>query len=153
MSKKKFLVSVIGGHECDRENAELAEKVGEIIAQEGAVLVCGGREGIMAAACKGAKKANGLTVGIIPGEKKEDANEFVDVVITSGLGYSRNAMVAGTSDLVVAFPGKYGTLSEIAIGLKLGKPVFTIGSWDIKGTTPVADAQAAITACSALDLL
>ena len=133
MSKRKFLVSVIGGHECDHKNTELAEKVGEIIAQEGATLVCGGREGIMKAVSRGAKSSGGLTVGIIPGEKKEDANEFIDIVITSGLGYSRNAMVAGTADLVVAFPGKYGTLSEIGFALNAKKEVYGFGTWDIPG--------------------
>ncbi|MGB2662250.1 MAG: TIGR00725 family protein [Candidatus Omnitrophota bacterium] len=133
MSKGKFLVSVIGGHECDRKNAELAEEVGRIVAEKGAVLVCGGREGIMEAACRGAKKAGGLTVGIVPGENKEDANEFVDVIITSGLGYSRNAMVAGTADLVVAFPGKYGTLSEIGFALNAKKEVYGFGTWDVPG--------------------
>lgn len=133
MSKRKFLVSVIGGHECDQKNIELAEKVGEIIASEGATLVSGGREGIMKAVSRGAKKAGGLTVGIIPGENKEDANEFIDIVITSGLGYSRNAMVAGTADLVVAFPGKYGTLSEIGFALNAKKEVYGFGTWSIPG--------------------
>ena len=133
MSKRKFLVSVIGGHECDQENTELAEKIGGIIAEEGATLVSGGREGIMKAASRGAKRAGGLTVGIIPGENKEDANEFIDIVITSGLGYSRNAMVAGTADLVVAFPGEYGTLSEIGFALNAKKEVYGFGTWDIPG--------------------
>ncbi len=133
MSKGKFLVSVIGGHECDKGNEELAERIGEIIAEEGATLVSGGREGIMKAASRGAKRAGGLTIGIIPGENKEDANEFIDIVITSGLGYSRNAMVAGTADLVVAFPGKYGTLSEIGFALNAKKEVYGLGTWDIPG--------------------
>ena len=130
---KKFLVSVIGGYECDSKTAELAERTGEIIAGEGFVLVCGGRSGIMEAVCKGAKKAGGITVGILPGEDKQDANEFVDIAITSGLGYSRNAIVAGTADLVVAFPGKYGTLSEIGFALNAKKEVYGIGTWDIEG--------------------
>jgi uncharacterized protein (TIGR00725 family) len=133
MKDRKLLISVIGGHECSQFDAELAGKVGEIIAVEGAVLVCGGREGIMEAACKGAKKAGGLTIGIIPGEDKTDANKFVDIVITSGMGYSRNAIVAGTADLIVAFPGEYGTLSEIGFALNAKKEVYGFGTWDIKG--------------------
>jgi len=130
---RKILVSVIGGHKCDEETANLAEKVGEIIASSGAVLVTGGRRGIMEAASRGAKQAGGLTVGILPGEDKSDANEFVDIVITTGMGYSRNALVAGTSEVVVALPGEYGTLSEIAFALNAGKPVYGLGTWDIKG--------------------
>ncbi|MFQ5952451.1 MAG: TIGR00725 family protein [Candidatus Omnitrophota bacterium] len=130
---RKFLVSVIGGYECDENNAKLAEQVGEVISQEGFVLVCGGKTGIMEAACKGAKKAGGLTIGIIPGEDKREANEFVDVVIATGMGYSRNALVAGTADLVVAFPGKYGTLSEIGFALNAKKEVYGFGTWDIPG--------------------
>ncbi|MGB2630911.1 MAG: TIGR00725 family protein [Candidatus Omnitrophota bacterium] len=133
MSSKKFLVSIIGGYKCEQEFAKLAEDVGEIIAREGLGLVCGGRSGIMEAACKGAKKAGGLTVGIIPGEDKKEANEYVDVVIATGMGYSRNAIVAGTADLVVAFPGKYGTLSEIGFALNSGKEVYGFGTWDIEG--------------------
>lgn len=131
--RKKFLVSVIGGHDCDQETAVLAEQVGEIIAEENAVLICGGLSGVMEAACKGAKRRNGLTVGIIPGDSKNGANPFVDIAITTGMGYSRNAIVAGTGDLIVAFPGEYGTLSEIGFALNAKKPVYGIGTWDIKG--------------------
>ena len=130
---RKFLVSVIGGSECDRETEELAGKAGETIAEEGAILVCGGRGGTMEAACSGAKKAGGLTIGIVPGDDAENANKFVDIVITSGMGYSRNAIVAGTADMVLAFPGKYGTLSEIGFALNSGKEVYGLGTWDIEG--------------------
>jgi uncharacterized protein (TIGR00725 family) len=133
MSKRKFLVSVIGGHKCSDLDAELAERIGAILAEQGAVLVCGGLVGIMEAACRGAKKAGGMTVGIIPGENKSDANEFVDIVITTGMGYSRNAMVAGTADIVIALPGEYGTLSEIGFALNAKKEVYGFNTWDIKG--------------------
>ena len=136
---KKFLVSVIGGHKCSREVALLAEKVGETIASQGAVLVCGGLGGIMEAACRGAKKAGGLTMGIIPGEDKKKANEFVDIVVPTGMGYSRNTLVAGTADLVVALPGEYGTLSEISFALIGGKPVYGFNTWEIEGVKPLDD--------------
>ena len=139
MSNKKFLVSVIGGHKSDSETASLALKVGAIVAQQEAVLVCGGLGGIMEAACRGAKQKGGLTVGIIPGEDKADANDFVDVVITTGMGYSRNTLVAGTADILIALPGEYGTLSEIAFALNAGKPVYGLGSWDIPGLEPIED--------------
>ncbi|RKY41921.1 MAG: TIGR00725 family protein [Candidatus Makaraimicrobium thalassicum] len=133
MSDRRFLVSVIGGHECEGSVAELAEKIGGIIAQEGAALVCGGLGGIMEAVSRGARAAGGLVVGIIPGEDKQDANTSVDIVITTGMGYSRNTLVAGTADVVVALPGKYGTLSEIGFALNAGKPVYGFDAWDIPG--------------------
>jgi uncharacterized protein (TIGR00725 family) len=133
MSSKKFLVSVIGGHECDKTISKLAEEIGSLVAAEKAVVVCGGLGGIMEAACRGARSAGGLTVGIIPGEDKRDANEFVDVVISTGIGYSRNTLVVGTADVVVALPGEYGTLSEIGAALNAKKPVYGFGTWDIPG--------------------
>jgi len=133
MNNRKFLISVIGGHKCSDEVAGIAEKIGEAIAESGAVLVTGGLEGVMLHASKGAKKKNGLTVGIIPGENKKDANKYVDIIITTGMGYSRNTLVAQTSDLIVALSGEYGTLSEIAFALNAKKQVYSYGSWDIKG--------------------
>jgi len=133
MAGSKLLVSVIGGHKCDASTASLAGSIGSAAAREGAVIVCGGLGGIMEAACRGAKKENGLTVGIIPGEKKEDANDFVDIVIPTGMGYSRNMLVAGAADIVVALPGEYGTLTEIAAALNAGKKVYGFGTWDIPG--------------------
>jgi len=130
---QKYLVSVIGGHACDEEVACLAQSVGRVIAEEKAVLVCGGLGGVMESVCKGAKEAGGLTVGIIPGEDKQDANDFVDIVITTGMGYSRNTLVVGTADVIIAFPGKYGTLSEIGFALNAKKPVYGFDTWDIEG--------------------
>lgn len=128
-----FLIAVIGGHKCDGKTAELAESIGEAIATAGAVLLCGGLGGIMEAAARGAKKAGGTTIGILPGEDKGDANAFVDIVIPTGMGYSRNTLVAGSADMLIALPGEYGTLSEIAFALNAKKPVYGIGSWDIPG--------------------
>ena len=133
MIKAKFLVSVIGGHKCDGRTAELAEKAGKVIAEEGAVVLTGGLGGIMEAASRGAKNAGGETVGIIPGENKDSANAFIDIVITTGMGYSRNTLVAGSADMLVALPGKYGTLSEIAFALNAKKPVYGFDTWDIPG--------------------
>jgi len=130
---RKILVSVIGGHRCDDKTSALAGEIGEIIAQEGCVLVCGGLCGIMEAACRGAKEKMGLTVGIIPGNDKNKANPYVDVVIPSDMGYSRNTLVAGAGDIVVALPGEYGTLSEIAFSLIGKKPVYGFNTWEIPG--------------------
>lgn len=131
MSNRKRLVSVIGGHKCSDEVAKLAERVGETIAKNGAVLVCGGLGGTMEAACRGAKNAGGMTLGIIPGEDKADANEYVDIVIPSGMGFTRNTLVAGTGDIVVALPGEYGTLSEICFALIGKKKVYSFAEWDL----------------------
>jgi len=139
MNKHKKLVSVIGGHKCDEKTAKLAESIGKIIAESGAVLVCGGLGGIMEAACRGAKSSGGLTVGIIPGEDKKEANDHVDVVITTGMGYSRNTIVAGTPDIIVALPGEYGTLSEIGFALNAKKEVYGFGAWDIPGIKELKD--------------
>ncbi|MCK4851908.1 MAG: TIGR00725 family protein [Candidatus Omnitrophica bacterium] len=135
MEKQKFLVSVIGGHKCGSRIAGLAEQIGAAIAREGAVLVCGGLGGIMEAACRGARGAGGLTIGIIPGENKSSANRFVDIVIPTGMGFSRNALVAGSGDLIVALPGEYGTLSEISFALIGHKPVYGFDTWAIDGVT------------------
>jgi len=130
---RKILIGVIGGSECAEEVSNLAEEVGGIVAGKGFVLVCGGLGGVMEAACRGAKRKGGLTVGIIPGENKEEANRYCDIVIPTGMGYTRNALVAGAADVVVALSGKYGTLSEIAFALNAKKKVYGIGSWDIDG--------------------
>ena len=98
---------------------------------KGAILVCGGLSGIMEAACRVAKKAGGLTIGIIPGEDKDSANEFVDIAIPTGMGYHRNTLVAGSADLVVALPGEYGTLTEISFALVGKKTVYGFNAWNI----------------------
>ena len=141
MNSRKLLVSVIGGHKCDEATGALAEKVGRIIAEEGAILVSGGLKGVMESACRGAKKSGGLTLGLIPGTDKEDANEFVDIVITTGMGYTRNALVAGTADIVIALSGKYGTLSEIASALNAGKAVYGFDTWNIPGVEKLSSPE------------
>jgi len=128
---RKFLVSVIGGHECNEKTAKLAEEVGRIVAEEGAVLVSGGLTGIMEAVCRGSKRAGGLTIGIVPGKDKNDANDFVDIVITTGMGHARNVIIAAGTDIVIAISGEYGTLSEIGFALSQKKPVYGFGTWDI----------------------
>jgi uncharacterized protein (TIGR00725 family) len=104
---------------------EVAEKVGQGIAQRGAILVCGGRGGVMEAACRGAKSVNGVTVGLLP-ETKEEANAFVDVPVSTGLGMRRNFLVVSAADVVIAIGGRWGTLSEIAFATIFGKPVVLV---------------------------
>ena len=122
-------VAVVGGATCTDEEAEMAEKVGSALAQEGAVLLTGGRGGVMAAASRGAWEAGGLTVGILPGLAAGEANPWVKLPIVTGLGEARNAVLMRTAQAVIAVGGEYGTLSEIAFALKFGRPVVGIGTW------------------------
>jgi len=104
---------------------EVAEKVGCGIAQKGGILVCGGRGGVMEAACRGAKTAHGLTVGLLPDSKLE-ANAFVDVPVPTGLGMRRNFLVVSAADVVIAIGGRWGTLSEICYAIIFEKPVVLV---------------------------
>jgi uncharacterized protein (TIGR00725 family) len=126
------MISVIGGSESSPNNLELAEKVGAEIAKKGAILVCGGLGGVMEAACRGAKKEGGQTLGILPTDSKEHANDFVDIAIPTGFGYARNFLVAKTGDAVIAIDGQAGTLSEMAIAWFSDKPLVSLkpsGGW------------------------
>jgi len=127
----KTTIGVIGGSTCSEQIARLAEEVGRGIANANAVLVCGGRGGVMEAACRGAKSAGGMTIGILPGDDREQANAFVDVAIVTGMGVARNALVVKSSQAVIAIDGKYGTLSEIAFCLQLGIPVVGLQTWEV----------------------
>ncbi|HZB05185.1 MAG TPA: TIGR00725 family protein [Thermoleophilaceae bacterium] len=137
-------VAVVGPG--DGGDLAAAETVGRGLAARGAVLVCGGLGGVMEAACRGAKRAGGTTVGILPGTDRGEANEFVDVAIPTGLGQARNALVVRAADAVIAVGGGYGTLSEIALALKAGQRVVGLGSWDIEGVERVDTPQAAVEA-------
>ena len=128
---KPIYIGVIGGGGCSEEVYKLAEEVGERIAEAGAVLVCGGLGGVMEAAAKGAKKQGGVTIGILPGVDKYQANPFIDFPIVTGLGEVRNILVVRNSDAVIALPGEFGTLTEIAFAFKSGKPVIGISTWDV----------------------
>jgi uncharacterized protein (TIGR00725 family) len=122
-------IAVIGGSDPGVEAHEAAEAVGAALASAGAIVVCGGLGGVMASACRGAKSAGGLTVGLLPGGDPSAANEWVDVAIPTGLGEARNALVAGAAAAVVAIAGEYGTLSEIALALRAGTPVVGVRTW------------------------
>ena len=117
-----------------RRAEEIAEIVGRGIAKRNAVLVCGGRGGVMEAASRGAKGANGLTVGIIPGERSSEANPFVDIALPTSLGKMRNFLVVRAADAVIGIAGRWGTLSEISMALNLAIPVVII-----QGTGGVSD--------------
>lgn len=133
MRKQKITVSVIGGHRKNGKVELLAHKIGKIIGGMGCVLVCGGLSGVMEAASKGAQEAGGLTIGLLPGKEKQDANPYIDIALPTTIGYARNAMVACSADIVVALSGSYGTQSEICYGLVYGRPVIDMGGWKMKG--------------------
>jgi len=121
-----------------------AEEVGRLLAKSDAILVCGGLGGVMEAVSRGMSSEGGLTVGILPQDHRDKANAYVDVPIATGLGIGRNVIIARTADAVIAIGGEYGTLSEIAFALQMGKPVVGIRTWDIKGIIPARDAEEAV---------
>jgi uncharacterized protein (TIGR00725 family) len=125
------LIGVIGGQETEPEYLEMAEQVGRLVAERGAALICGGLSGVMEAACRGAKRAGGLTIGVIPTIRKADANPFVDIVIATGLGTARNVIIVRSADALIAIDGSYGTLSEISHAFEQGKSVVSLHSWEM----------------------
>lgn len=141
--KQKITISVLGSHDCDSNVAQLAHKVGNIIAKMECVLVCGGLFGAMEAACKGCKEAGGTTIGLLPGKEKSDANDYVDIALPTTIGFARNAMVACSADIVVALPGSYGTQSEICYALVYKRSVIDLGDWHIDGMIAVSGIEEA----------
>lgn len=144
-------VAVIGSGDATDEQVALGEQVGREVAKAGAILVCGGLGGVMEAACRGAKASGGTTVGILPGSDREAANRHVDIAVATGLGEARNAIVVASSDSVVAVGGEFGTLSEIALALRAGKPVVGLNTWElhrdgrqVEGVMPADDAARAV---------
>lgn len=127
-------ISVIGGdtNSASEKDLNIAEKLGEKIAKRGHQIVCGGRGGVMRAVCKGAKKRDGTTIGILPPSSKKEANKFVDHAILTGLGMVRNSLVVMNGDIVIAIDGGYGTLSEICFAHKYGKKILGINTWKIE---------------------
>ncbi len=142
--RKKIRIGVIGGSSPDKESRQNALRIGQLIAEKGAILVCGGLSGVMEAACRGAKEAGGLTMGILPGNSPDDANIYVDIPVATGLGYGRNSLVAMNADVIIAINGQYGTLSEIAYGCIYGKKVIGMGTWDVEGVIQVKSPEEAV---------
>lgn len=132
-------IAVVGGGAPPSPDLAAAVAIGEHLAHEGAILVCGGLGGVMEAACRGAKSAGGMTVGILPGSDPNDANPWVDIVIPTGLGEARNALVIGAVSAVIAIGGEYGTLSEIAFALRSRKVVIGLSTWSLIRPEGMAD--------------
>lgn len=134
---KKIQIGVIGDSSCSNEEINLAYEVGKHLALKNCILICGGRGGVMEGASKGAKENNGLIVGILPqiNEKTSEANPYLDVVIPTNMGWTRNSLVAMASDGLLVIGGKSGTLSEIAFGWMYEKPIITLDNLEIPAHT------------------
>lgn len=149
--RRHRLVGVIGAGQASATGLVWARELGRLLALGGATIVCGGLGGIMEAVCQGAFEAGGETLGLLPGGDASAANPYVTLPIPTNLGHGRNVLIAQTAEVLVAVEGEYGTLSEMAIALKLGKPVFSLGSWpELPGPQPVATPQEAATKVLAL---
>jgi uncharacterized protein (TIGR00725 family) len=145
MSLRKIIIGVIGASRPSPAGLHMAEAVGCEIARRGATLVCGGLGGVMEAAAKGACEAGGEVLGILPGPDKSSANPYVTLPVPTNMGHARNVIIAHTADALIAVEGEYGTLSETAIGLKLGKPVLVLpGGQEVAGTIAVPTAETAV---------
>ena len=152
-------MAVIGAGQCDAEVEAAAHEIGRLVAERGAILVTGGHSGVMESASRGAHEAGGLVVGILPGLDHDSANRFVDVAIPTGMGQLRNGLIVNTADAVIAVGGEWGTLSEIGLALKAGKPVVGWKTWElskggqrvsgaIEAATPAEAVKAAFAGCS-----
>jgi hypothetical protein len=158
MKNKHIFVAVIGASKATSEEARLAEEVGKELALRQVTLVCGGMGGVIEAACRGASLNGGLTIGILPGNSREEANPYVQIPIVSSIGFARNIMVVKSAQAVIAIGGAYGTLSEIAYALQIELPVIALNSWSMsqngKSDSAVIKAENALEAVTkALDLI
>jgi uncharacterized protein (TIGR00725 family) len=132
-SRAATYIAVVGpGDDATKAETDVAREVGRLLAERDVILVCGGLAGVMEAACQGASDRGGLTVGLLPGRERAAGNPYLSVVLATGLGELRNGLVAGVCDAVIAIGGSWGTLSEIALAMRIGKPVIMIGGWTIE---------------------
>jgi uncharacterized protein (TIGR00725 family) len=131
MTNNNKFIAVIGGSQASLQEIKMAEVVGRELAKKGAILVCGGLGGVMEAACLGASSEGGITIGILPGENRGEANNHVQIPIVTGIGYARNVAVVKSAQAVIAIGGSYGTLSEIGHALQSGIPVIGLNTWSL----------------------
>jgi uncharacterized protein (TIGR00725 family) len=145
-------IAVIGpGRDAGADALAAAEEAGAAIAEAGATLVCGGLGGVMEAACRGARSRGGFTIGLLPGTDREEANGWVVLALPTGLGEARNALIVRAADAIVAIGGGWGTLSEIALGVRAGVPVLGVGTWELAmGGEPVPGVRAVDDAATAV---
>ncbi len=123
-------IGIIGAGLCDRETEDMAREVGKLVARRKALLYCGGLGGVMEAAARGAFEAGGTTVGILPGAKASDANPYITIPVVTGMSHARNVILVRSSQAVISIGGSHGTLSEIALALKMWRPVVGLKTWE-----------------------
>jgi len=138
LAKPGSYVSVVGSGTASGELYEKAREIGRLVAERGATVVCGGRSGVMEAAARGAAEAGGTAIGILPDEDRKSANEYLTHSVAAGTGHARNLAVVCSGDVVIAVGGEYGTLSEIGLALKVGRPVVALESWGLGEHVTVA---------------
>ncbi len=142
---QRLIIGVIGAAVASPAGLRKAQQVGRLIAERGAVLVCGGLDGVMTAASRGCFEAGGDVIGILPGDSAISANPYVTHPVVTAMGHARNIILVQTAAALIAIEGGYGTLSEIAIARKLGKPLVLLDSWqDIDETLTADSAQQAV---------
>ncbi|GAA2751256.1 TIGR00725 family protein [Kitasatospora cinereorecta] len=129
-------VAVVGPGDAGPEQCAAAEAVGRLLAGRGAVVVCGGLGGVMAAAARGARDGGGMSVGLLPGRDRSAGNPYLTLALPTGMGQLRNGLVVAAADAVIAVGGSWGTLSEIALALRAGLPVIALGGWRVDGPQP-----------------
>jgi uncharacterized protein (TIGR00725 family) len=139
-------VAVIGASGCGSEAARLAEEVGRRLAEAGVTLVCGGGQGVMEAAARGAVEAGGEAIGIVPGLSVGEANPYCTHVVASGIGHGRNLAVVGSGEAVIAVGGEWGTLSEIGFARAIGRTVVALRSWELNGREQMEGAPGVLSA-------
>jgi uncharacterized protein (TIGR00725 family) len=137
-------IAIVGPGDATPDQTALAEEIGAGLATAGATIVTGGLGGVMEAACRGARSKHGTTLGLLPGDDRGAANGWVEVAVATGLGELRNGLIVRASDALVAVGGGAGTLSEVALALKLGKPVVGVGTWAVQGIEQVDGASEAV---------
>jgi uncharacterized protein (TIGR00725 family) len=146
-------VAVIGPRDANTDQMEVAEALGHALASIGFAVVCGGKQGIMQAVCRGVAAANGVSIGLLPETEADHANPYVTVPIATGIGEARNVLVARAGFCIVCVGDSYGTLSEVALGLQFGRPVIGLaGAAQVAGVRHVADTEAAVDAVASIAL-
>jgi uncharacterized protein (TIGR00725 family) len=144
-ARENIYLAVVGAGSASPEICELAEAVGKEAALRGWIVLTGGLGGVMKAAAKGAREAGGMTLGILPGGDRSQANPYIHMAVATNMHHGRNAIIAQTADALIAVDGEYGTLSEVALGLKLGKPVVGLMTqWNVPGLLMARDPKEAI---------
>jgi uncharacterized protein (TIGR00725 family) len=150
-----YQIAVCGPGECDEVESEIAYRVGQLIAERNAVLICGGGTGVMAAAAKGARSRNGIVIGVRPDDARERASADLSAVIRTNMGEARNAIIVASADAVIAVGGSWGTLSELALAMRRGDlPVISLGGWQVQDQQgqPVPGIESAPTPEAAIEM-